>query len=66
MGLEQGVLEAYKEDYFKINTSPWSGDGSVRENTLDWVEIPSIATIRKPLVGATSEVVKKGGWPDAA
>ena len=35
MGFEQGALEAYKEEYFKINTIPGSGSDSVRENTLD-------------------------------
>ena len=39
VGLEQGILEAYKEDYFKINASPGSDGGSMRG-------VPSIA-IRK-------------------
>ena len=30
MGLKQGALEAYKENYFKINASPGSSGGSVR------------------------------------
>ena len=37
MGLKQGTLEAYKEDYFKINTSPGSSIGNVKG-------VPSIAT----------------------
>ena len=35
MGLEQGVLEAYKDNYFKINASPGSGGGSVRGSALN-------------------------------
>ena len=35
MSLEQGALEAYKEDYFKINASPGSGGGSVRGSALN-------------------------------
>ena len=30
MGLEQDALEAYKENYFKINASPRSSGDSVR------------------------------------
>ena len=37
MDLEQGALDAYKEDYFKINASLGSNGGSVRE-------VPLIAT----------------------
>ena len=59
VGLEQGALEAYKEEYFKINTSPGSGGGSVKGSALDHHE-------RKPLERATSEVVRKDGWPDMA
>ena len=66
MGLEQGALEAYKEDYFKINACPGSGGGSVRGSALDRGEVLLIATIRRPLEGATSEVVREDGWPDAA
>ena len=35
MVLKQGALEAYKEDYFKINTSPGSYGDSVRRNALN-------------------------------
>ena len=71
MGLEQGTLEqgtwgTYKEDYFKINASPGSGGSSVKGSALGQGEVPSIATIRRPLEGATSEVVREDGWPDAA
>ena len=71
MGLEQGTLEqgtwgTYKEDYFKINASPGSGGGSVKGSALGRGEVPSIATTRRPLEGATSEVVREDGWPDAA
>ena len=66
MGLEQGTLGTYKEDYFKINASLGSGGGSVRGSALDRGEVPSIATTRRPLEGATSEVVREDGWPDAA
>ena len=62
----RGALEARKEDYFKINASPGSGGGSVRGSALDRGEVPSIATTRRPLEGATSEVVREDGWPDAA
>ena len=30
VGLEQSALEAYTENYFKINAYPGSSDGSVR------------------------------------
>ena len=66
MGLEQGTLGTYKEDYFKINASPGSGGGSVKGSALDQGEVPLIATTRRPLEGATSEVVREDGWPDAA
>ena len=33
VGLEQGALEAYKEDYYRINASPGFGDGSKRGMT---------------------------------
>ena len=66
MGLEQGTLEAYKEDYFKINASLGSGDSSMRGSALDQREVPSIATIRRLLEKATSEVVRENGWSDAA
>ena len=71
MGLEQGTLEqgtwgTYKEDYFKINASPGSGGSSVKGSALGRGEVPSIATTRRPLEGATSEVVREDGWPDAA
>ena len=69
VGLEQGVLEAYKEDYFKINASP-----GIRWWWLDQGEVPSIATTgawsrgstldrfdKKTTRGATSEVVRKDG-----
>ena len=35
MGLKQGALEAYKEDYFKINASLRSDGGSMRGSALD-------------------------------
>ena len=66
MGLEQGILKTYKEDYFKINASPGSGGGSIKRSALIRGEVPSIATTRRPLEGATSEVVREDGWPDAA
>ena len=66
MGLKQDALETYKEDYFKINASSGSGGGSVKGSALVRGKVPSIATMRRPLEGATSEVVKKDGWPDAA
>ena len=64
MGLEQDTLEqdtwgTYKENYFKINTSPGSGSGSVKRSALGQGEVPSIATTRRPLEGATSEVVRE-------
>ena len=59
MGLEQGALEAYKEDYFKINASPRFDGSSVRGSALNRYK-------RRPLEGATSEVVREDGWPDAA
>ena len=66
MGLEQGTLEqgtwgTYKEDYFKINASPGSGGGSVKGSALGRGEVPSIAITRRPLEGATSEVVREDG-----
>ena len=66
MGLEQGTLEAYKEDYFQINASPRSGSGSMRGSALDQGEVHSIAITRRPLEGATSKVVREDGWPNAA
>ena len=66
MGLEQGTLGTYKEDYFKIKASPESGGGSVKRSTLGRGEVPSIATTRRPLEGGTSEVVREDSWPDAA
>ena len=66
MGLEQDALETYKGDYFKINASPRSDGGSVKGSALDQGEVPSIATTRRPVEGATSEVVREDGWPDAA
>ena len=30
-----------------------------------WGEVPSIITIRRPLEGATTEVIREEGWPDA-
>ena len=66
MGLKQDALETYKGDYFKINASPRSGGGSVKRSALDPGEVPSIATTRRLLKGAMSEVVKEDGWPDAA
>ena len=66
MSLEQDALETYKGDYFKINTSSGSGDGSVKGSALDQGEVPSIATTRRPLEGAMSEVVREDGWPNAA
>ena len=59
MGFEQDALKVYKEDYFKINASPGSGGDSVRGSVLDCYK-------RRPLEGATSEMVKENGWPDAA
>ena len=35
VGLEQGALEVYKKDYFKINASPRSGGGSVKGSAFD-------------------------------
>ena len=35
VGRKQGILEAYKENYFKINASPGSGGDSIRESALD-------------------------------
>ena len=61
MGLEQGALETYKEDYFKINASPGSGGGSKRGSAFVWGKVPLIAIIRRPLKGATSEVVREDG-----
>ena len=61
MGLEQGTWGTYKEDYFKINASPGSGGSSVKGSALGRGEVPSIATIRRPLEGATSEVVREDG-----
>ena len=61
MGLEQGILEAYKEDYFKINASPGSGDGSMRGSAFDQREGPLIAITRRPLEEAISEVVRENG-----
>ena len=66
MGLKQGTLGIYKEDYFKSNASPRSAGGSVQRSALGQREVPSIATTRRPLEGATSEVVREDGWPDAA
>ena len=66
MDLEQGALKAYKEDYFKINASPGSDGSSMRGNALDQGEVLSIATTKGSLERATSEVVRKDGWPDAA
>ena len=66
MGLEQGTLEIYKEDYFKINASPGSGVGSVKKSALVQGKVPSITTTRRRLKGAMSEVVREDGWPDAA
>ena len=34
MGLKQGVLEAYKEDYLKINASSGFSNGSIRRVSL--------------------------------
>ena len=66
MGLEQDTWGTYKEDYFKINTSPGSGGDSIKRSTLGQGEVPSIATTKRPLEGATSEVIREDGWPDAA
>ena len=63
---KQGVLETYKKDYFKMNASPKSGDGSVRGSAFVSGKMSSIATTRKPLERATSEVIREDGWPDAA
>ena len=66
MGLKHYALETYKEDYFKINASPGSGGGSKRGSALVQREVSSIATTKRPLEGATSEVVREDGWLDAA
>ena len=66
MGLKQGNLGTYKEDYFKINASLGSGGGSVKGSALGRGEVFSITTTRRPLEGATSEVVREDGWSDAA
>ena len=70
----RGTLEACKENYFKINTS-----SRFRWWWLDRREVPSIATTgawlggsvsiasnKKTTRGATSEVVREDGWPNAA
>ena len=59
-------MEIYEEDYFKINTSPGSGGDSVRGSAFVQGEVPSIATTRRLLERAMSEVVREDSWPDAA
>ena len=54
MGLEQGVLEAYKKDYFKINVSLGSVGGSVRASALNCYK-------RRLLERATNKVIRKDG-----
>ena len=62
--LEQGTWGIYMEDYFKINANPGSGGGSVKESALGRGKVPLIATTRRPLEEAISEVVREDGWPD--
>ena len=59
VGLEQDALEAYEVEYFKINTGPGSGIGSMRESALDYYK-------KSPLEAATSKVIREDNWADLA